>query len=125
MSLVNRPAPAGDRLFWRPRSSEPAEGTHIWGAATTGMPSTIVDSVQADIEAHRHEGVRKALVHLAGTTTSTTYRRTRAHLALCRAVELQARVAGLGHVHVGTGPCGVMCQPMGAHRATPWRDGAR
>ena len=115
MSLLPRPTPAGDRLNWRP--------TPVALKVVEPMPA--VDRGNADAlaaELERRDGTRKALDYLASRSTSPVYRRTRAHLAMCRAVERQALIAGLGHLHVGTTPCGSMCEPMGEHRATPWRD---
>lgn len=115
MSLVSRPASPGDRLFWRPTAAVAETCAQIWGSAKEGMPAPSVDSHQADDDAHRAEGIRKALDHLStgiDNGRSANYRQARAIIALSISVQRQALVAGLGHVHVGTTACGPMCEPL-------------
>jgi hypothetical protein len=128
MSLIPRPASPGARLDWRPRlvgqpAPVPAQPATI---RTVPAPVSAEEGWAAfadrcrDLDAQRRVGLDQALDRLRTHHASPTYRRTRAYMALARSVELQARIAGLGHVHVGTEPCGPLCQPLGQH-ATEWR----
>lgn len=112
MSLVNRPAPAGDRLFWRPSAPVAEACAVIWGSPHAGPA---IDDTERELGAHRAEGIRKALDHLStgrDNGRSANYRQARAIIAMAQSVQRQALVAGLGHLHVGTTPCGPMCEPL-------------
>lgn len=113
MSLIPRSPSPGDRLDWRPREPQhPAPPLAV-------VPDSVELDVRSDLAHHRHDGIVRALGHLRrGIEEGRTpaYRRERALIELRASVQRQALVAGLGHLHVGTRPCTVMCEPMETRR---------
>lgn len=127
MSLLPRPSSPGDRLAWRPTIAPAGRQPIAPGFDLTIVePHPAVDRADLDAEAvdlERRAAVRSALGHLTSGVRagrSADYRRERALIELRASVQRQTLIDGLGHVHVGTPPCGPMCQPLGAH-ADAWR----